>query len=310
VWTVGDGTTGGHTVLHWDGEGWTPADLPAEAAGREVFKVWGSAGDDVWACGRGGLLLHWDGLAWTAVPSGTATTLLTVHGSGTRVAAVGQVIGAAIVERGRDGEFAASFLPPSVPSVSGVFLPAKGDAWAVGYIGTVLRRTRRGWRSIPGVPGSEGRDLHAVAIDDAGGVWVAGGDIVPSLDDGALLYFGPRTPEGGVVPRAPFRSRVQPTLFTNCVEFGCHGGQSPIYVDARTPESSRATMVGRRSFQSKLLRVLPGRPSFSYLVHKLEGTHVEAGGLGERMPQGRAPLPLADLEAVRAWILEGAPDSE
>jgi hypothetical protein len=69
-------------------------------------------------------------------------------------------------------------------------------------------------------------------------------------------------------------------------------------------------MVGRRSFQSKLLRVLPGRPSFSYLVHKLEGTHVEAGGLGERMPQGRAPLPLADLEAVRAWILEGAPDSE
>jgi hypothetical protein len=68
-------------------------------------------------------------------------------------------------------------------------------------------------------------------------------------------------------------------------------------------------LVGVKSSESPLMRVLPGRPSMSYLVQKLAGTQAGRGQNNDRMPLGGPYLDLADMDAVRAWILEGARDN-
>ncbi len=53
-------------------------------------------------------------------------------------------------------------------------------------------------------------------------------------------------------------------------------------------------------------RVTPNQPDNSYLVHKVQGTHLDEGGVGDRMPEGRAPLSQAEIDLIRAWVQAGA----
>ncbi len=53
-------------------------------------------------------------------------------------------------------------------------------------------------------------------------------------------------------------------------------------------------------------RVTPNQPDNSYLVHKVQGTHLDVGGSGSRMPLGRSPLSQSDIDLIRAWIQAGA----
>jgi hypothetical protein len=55
---------------------------------------------------------------------------------------------------------------------------------------------------------------------------------------------------------------------------------------------------------SGLLLVEPGDPDNSYLVAKIEGNALIGGSL--RMPLGREPLSVEQIEAVRVWIDAGA----
>lgn len=54
------------------------------------------------------------------------------------------------------------------------------------------------------------------------------------------------------------------------------------------------------------IRVVPGDPDKSYLVMKLEGTHLDHGGSGVRMPLGAPPLAADKIAKIRQWIAEGA----
>ncbi len=47
----------------------------------------------------------------------------------------------------------------------------------------------------------------------------------------------------------------------------------------------------------------PGDPSRSYLWHKLNNTHKEAGGEGDPMPYAAWPAPDADLAMIEEYIL-------
>lgn len=58
--------------------------------------------------------------------------------------------------------------------------------------------------------------------------------------------------------------------------------------------------------QPKLLRVQPGDPDDSYMVHKIEGLSGISGG---QMPLGETPLPQATIGAIRQWITNGAPNA-
>ena len=55
--------------------------------------------------------------------------------------------------------------------------------------------------------------------------------------------------------------------------------------------------------QPAFLRVAPGDPEGSYLVHKIEGR----GSIsGDPMPQGGPPLSSTEIADIRAWIAAGA----
>lgn len=89
----------------------------------------------------------------------------------------------------------------------------------------------------------------------------------------------------------------------------CHDGSQP--AGGSLPGSmnlsagnSFANLVNVASLEQNIvLRVAPGDPNASYLVHKLEGT---PGIAGARMPLGGPFLDAATIAQVRSWIAAGA----
>ena len=315
VWTVGAGAAG-RVLLHWDGAVWNPVAFPAGVdSSKFLYKIEGAAANDLYACGTEGLLMHWDGFGWSTVESGTTITLLTIAFGGPNQAAgiaVGDVVGAEVIERAPNGSWSPVALPDGIPSVAGVSISEKGEAWASGYKAAVLRRVNGNWVTVDGVPfgPADGVDLHTVNVDVEGGVWFAGGDIA-NHGNGTLLYYGPRAlgPEASAVyPRAGW-DVVQPVLVDTCSTITCHTTPEPqAGMDLTTPELVATSLRRIPSTQSPLLRVLPERPSGSYLWHKLQGTQESVGGTGATMPKEGTLTP-EQVDQIRAWILEGAPTS-
>jgi hypothetical protein len=193
VWAVGGSGDRAGFAWHYDGTAWTELDVP-DLQGRGLLKVWGNASDDVWlvgaadeAAGLDAATYHWDGSALTPVESGVGGTLFTVHMQGERVAACGGSGTAAIVEL-EDGEWV-DHSPPFVPALFGVWL-AEDQGWAVGAYGTIVRETDNGWvqedTEFAFVPA-----FHSVWVDDTGGAWSIGGQIlVAPITDGVLVHRG------------------------------------------------------------------------------------------------------------------------
>jgi uncharacterized protein (TIGR03118 family) len=103
-------------------------------------------------------------------------------------------------------------------------------------------------------------------------------------------------------------SQLQAAVFTpKCA--GCHDGSAPAggalpgSMDL-TAGNSHGSLVNVASQEKPaLMRVKPGEPDNSYLVHKLEGgPNIE----GSRMPLGGPFLDQATIDDVRAWIASGA----
>ena len=84
----------------------------------------------------------------------------------------------------------------------------------------------------------------------------------------------------------------------------CHNG-NPFVPGNFTGAGAYAALVGRASLEKpSLLRVAPGDPDNSYLVHKLEGG---PNIVGERMPRGGGPfLTSGQMLVIRRWIAQGA----
>jgi uncharacterized protein (TIGR03118 family) len=103
-------------------------------------------------------------------------------------------------------------------------------------------------------------------------------------------------------------TQIQQTVFTpSCT--GCHNGSQPAggalpgSMDLRSG-SSFASLVNVASLeQPALMRVKPGDPDNSYVIHKLEGT---ANISGARMPFGGPFLDQATIDEVKSWIAGGA----
>ena len=71
--------------------------------------------------------------------------------------------------------------------------------------------------------------------------------------------------------------------------------------------NSFASLVNVASLeQPTLMRVKPGDPDNSYVIHKLEGA---PGITGSRMPFGGPFLAQATIDEVRSWIASGAPNN-
>ena len=106
-------------------------------------------------------------------------------------------------------------------------------------------------------------------------------------------------------PPVSFSRDIAPVLKVRCAT--CHLTGEEAGGMALHPKAARASLLARVAAGTEFRVVVPGKPEESYLLDKLEGTHRERGGQGERMPFGAAPLDAADIERIRRWIAAGAP---
>lgn len=116
-------------------------------------------------------------------------------------------------------------------------------------------------------------------------------------------------PSGAAFASEPvsFAKDIVPVLRTECAV--CHLTGNEAGNIALAPKVAYANLVGVPSKESTMLRVKAGSPDESYLVHKLDGTHLNVGGKGSQMPFGAEPLDPAIRAKIRAWIKAGAPNN-
>jgi len=101
-----------------------------------------------------------------------------------------------------------------------------------------------------------------------------------------------------------FKKDIAPVLRDNCA--ACHvTGDEPGGLKLY-PSAAYRSIVKVHSNESPLLLVNPGDPKASYLLHKIEGTQLDVGGAGTRMPPGTSGLPKETVDALRQWIAQGA----
>jgi hypothetical protein len=135
-------------------------------------------------------------------------------------------------------------------------------------------------------------------------MWARAAAARRSLAVAALLLSGAAAASDEV----SFNRDIAPVLQARCAV--CHlTGEEPPGGLALHAKASYRSLVGVQSKESPLLRVKPGAPEQSYMLRKLEGTHLDAGGTGVRMPMDAEPLDEATLRQFREWIAAGAPES-
>ena len=112
---------------------------------------------------------------------------------------------------------------------------------------------------------------------------------------------------GGVNGGPTLSADVQPILTANCALSGCHVGSDPQEGQNLSAGQTFSNVVNVASNELPTMdRVEPGQPDSSYLVHKIQGTHLQVGGSGDRMPLARSPLSQTEIDVIRAWIQAGA----
>ncbi len=105
-----------------------------------------------------------------------------------------------------------------------------------------------------------------------------------------------------------FEKQLMPTIKRRCG--ACHiTGDEPGKM-ALVPGKAYASWVGVAADElPTMMRIAPGDPDGSYVLHKLNGTHLDVGGSGVRMPMHQPPLPASFIASVTAWIEAGAPNN-
>jgi len=111
------------------------------------------------------------------------------------------------------------------------------------------------------------------------------------------------TPATTTGSQVSFSADIQPLFNSRCV--ACHQGVGDAGLSLE-PGEAYANLVNIASTQSPLVRVAPGNPEQSYLLHKLNGTQLQVNGSGARMPFGSSVLSEPQIKLVRDWISQGA----
>lgn len=106
-----------------------------------------------------------------------------------------------------------------------------------------------------------------------------------------------------------FFADVAPIFQEVCAP-SCHspGGEWPVQDLQNTPYFA---LVDVPSQQAPMDKVEPGSLEMSYLWHKINGSHIDAGGAGQMMPKAhpmREPVELTEeqFDIIATWILDGA----
>ena len=91
------------------------------------------------------------------------------------------------------------------------------------------------------------------------------------------------------------------------VNCDCHTPGSGGLIMGPDPATAYMNLVGVMATTALLNRIEPGDTDKSYLWHKINGTQVQVGGGGSKMPLGGLPvLPQETFDVIDAWIAGGA----
>jgi hypothetical protein len=194
VWAVG-GTPEGtidqedDIVLHWDGATWSHETLPGTPLHRALFKVWGTADDNLFVVGEAGVIWHRTAAGWVDESDASLAggTLFTVHGcSATEVYAVG---GANLLRF--DGSMWTKVDASLTNGANGVSCSSPGVLAVVGFGGLKQRFDAGMWTNDFAL--APHGDLHAVWADGEGSYWAVGGDFISKAT--------PNTARNGTIAR-------------------------------------------------------------------------------------------------------------
>ena len=116
---------------------------------------------------------------------------------------------------------------------------------------------------------------------------------------------------GGPTPNLqPTFSSIQREIFQNGDSSGrpacttCHNPGGSVFNGLDLTADSYGRLVDVASRQKPgAIRVVPGDPENSYLIHKLEG---RPGIVGLQMPRVGSPLTAGQMTIIKRWIAEGA----
>jgi hypothetical protein len=104
-----------------------------------------------------------------------------------------------------------------------------------------------------------------------------------------------------------FASQLQP-IFARCTSAACHDASFPQASLNLTPGNAYAALVGIASEECPATQLVsPSAPTDSYLVHKLQGSG--PCFVGSKMPKPPSTISTAEIQLVRDWIANGAPNN-
>ncbi len=118
-----------------------------------------------------------------------------------------------------------------------------------------------------------------------------------------------RASEDDINPQLePTLSSIQTNIFDlNCALSGCHTGSNPPQGMNLSAGQAFSNIVNVTSKEiSTLSRINPGNPEQSYLYLKVLG---DPSIMFSRMPIGRTPLSVEEIDVIRRWIEAGALDN-
>ncbi|MFO7563648.1 MAG: hypothetical protein R6X02_13455 [Enhygromyxa sp.] len=142
-----------------------------------------------------------------------------------------------------------------------------------------------------------------LACDDDGGDEVSDGTDGDGDGDGTGDGDGEGDGDGDALSHA---ADMQPIWDASCLAM-CHEPDGNAVSVLDLSGNAYGNIVSVPSTQAPGMNLVePGNAAESYLVAKLRGTQVAAGGLGAMMPSGTQMLPEETIALVEAWIDEGA----
>lgn len=197
VYAVGARAGRNGFIWHYDGERFVDVALPDGLPEDEyrdqpgLLKVWGASPSDVWIVGGNGVVLNGNAeQGFSLVQSGGEETLFTVHCTEDKMAIVGGTSEGTLLAT--EGGGLVDRTPERAPLLQGVSVAEDGTVWAVGQGGAIYRSRGDEFEAVdPGLDFVAAESLHAVWVDETGGVWAAGGDVLtPELDQGLALHLG------------------------------------------------------------------------------------------------------------------------
>lgn len=196
----------------------------------------------------------------------------------------------------RDGIFGSS-MPDAMRQI------APGDPWN-SYLLQRLQGT------VPGSPMPlanqplSASEIVAIACWIEGAGDPSGAEVDSAIDYDNCLYAEEfAAPPGG--GGATLSAHVQPVFDTYCNAGGCHGSQAPAAGLDLSPGKARDNLLADSTQNPGVPRVTPLNPTNSYLMKKV----TENGVQGVQMPPGGPALGENEVEIIRTWIIQGAPDN-